>query len=153
MLGVCVGLAHAGNWSQTTAAERDPPLLYATNGHQGATWASACLAIATGTAVPLDPVFPSDAKALYQTTDTPGQPTASAITAYPVPADAYTALTYPAAWKGRILLVTDVHGQEVLRMPLIAPGAQELDTRNLAAGVYSLQIVGVEGAGRLLVQH
>lgn len=83
-------------------------------------------------------------KALKRPRPVPVKEEPSPLTVYPNPATTYVTFAYtlPEEAKDAVLVLRSMEGREVKRMPLTAKvGQQLLDTRTLAPGTYSVELL------------
>ncbi len=151
---LCIyGLNHGGDWTHLTPAEKDTLQVYAlANGAAGAVCAN-ILVRAGGPDVVIPPVFPDRYRSMVHTSTEQSATPLMNISVYPDPADAEAYLTFPASWIGRELMVIDAQGREVNRRMLNTLGLEQLETKHLANGVYTLKVAGTDGATRMVVKH
>lgn len=76
-----------------------------------------------------------------------------ALACYPNPSNMNTFLTYPAELDGTNMALVDAKGAVVYTIRLSGNGLVEVDTQNLAEGLYQVVAPGTGLSTKLTVQH
>jgi len=144
------------DWKTLTGSGKDQLTQLAMEGKAGSPQAAAIL-LSLGAAAPIPPVhFPNFTKSRRvaaggRTSDLASdQP---ALACYPNPSHMSTFVTYPAELDGTNMTLLDAKGALVFTMRLGGHGLLEVDTKNLAEGLYQVVAPGTGLSTKLTVQH
>lgn len=144
------------DWSTLTGNGKDQLAQLALEGKAGSPQAAAIL-YSLGEEAPIPPVrFPNFTKPRRvgsggRTSDLAAEQ--PALACYPNPSNMNTFLTYPPELDGTNMALVDAKGAVVYTIRLSGNGLVEVDTQNLAEGLYQVVAPGTGLSTKLTVQH